>query len=205
MSPPPPRGRTCKISWSWGWRRHRGFLFFPFKHELYVKPLSTSLVTYAWVSGHLLQRTHPWKWEEVCFVWDRLLTCISFRELWVIIWSWWAWQRWFWAAPMFQAQLLPHLWSSPNGILNFQFGPHLNLKPDQQVKSHPQARQPLRKPHSPTLLIGMFLGKSLSRCHLKLQERTSKRKWVTESYANFMIYHSLLFTNRTASPLIAFF
>lgn len=96
-------------------------------------------------------------------------------------------QRWFWAAPTFQAQVLPHLWSSPNGILNFQFGPHLNLKPDQPVKSHPQARQPLRKPHSPTLLMDMFLGKSLWRCHLKLQERTSKRKWVTESYANFTI------------------
>lgn len=41
--------------------------------------------------------------------------------------------------PMVWAQLLPCLWSSPNGILNFQFGSCLNLKLDQPVKSHPQA------------------------------------------------------------------
>lgn len=103
------------------------------------------------------------------FVWGRLLTCISFRELWVIIWSWCVWQRQFWIAPMFQAQLVPRLWSSPNSILNFQFGPCLNLKLDEPVKSHPQA---LRKPHSSSLSVDMFLGKSLwtccQRCHQTL-------------------------------------
>lgn len=122
------------------------------------------------------------------FVWGRLLTCISFRELWVIIWSWCVWQRWFWVAPIFQAQLLPRLWSSPNGILNFQFGPCLNLKLDKPVKSHPQARQPLRKPHNPTLSEDLFLGKSLrtccQRCHLIPQERTSEWKQVTELYSD---------------------
>lgn len=82
-------------------------------------------------------------------------------------------------------------WSSPNGIPNFQFGPCLNLKLDQPVKSHPQARQPLRKPHSSTLSEDMFSGKSFwtccQRCHQTLQERTSKRKQVTELYADFMI------------------
>jgi len=91
------------------------------------------------------------------------------------------------SAPTFWAQLLPRLWSSPIGILNFQFGSHLNLKPDQLVKSHLQARQPLRKPHKATLLRDVFLGMSL-RCHLKLQETMSKWKGMTELYANFMTY-----------------
>lgn len=95
------RAEKCKTSWSWSRGRVRRFLFLPFKKELHVKLLSTSLVTYSWISGHLLQRMHPWKQEEVCFMWGRLLTCMSFRELWVIIWSWWEWRRRFWTAPWF--------------------------------------------------------------------------------------------------------
>lgn len=41
------------------------------------------------------------------------------------------------------------------------------------------------------------------RCHLKLWERTNKRKQVTELYANLYDITSLVFTIHMVSPLIA--
>lgn len=172
----------------------------PLKKDLHANPLSLSLVTYAFHSGHCFKRPVPGSRRN----WVSCGTIhITFWELWVIVWCW---QRWFWAAPMFWAALLPTLWSCPNSILNFQFDSHLNLKPDQPVKFHPQARQPRQNPM--VFINEEVYREPLSRWHLTLHKRMSKRKSVTELYANFTIepqpgvckLHSLTFDRFLLSP-----
>lgn len=187
MNLPPPRNRQCKTSWSWGWRSRKGFLFLPFKQKRHVKPWSTFLPHMRNFQDIYSKERTPGsriRWGFLCSSLPDLLLFQGPLSHYLILLSM---AKVVLGCPQFQAQILSRLQSSLNSVLKFQFGPCLSMKPDQPIQSYPQARQPLRKLHSPALLMDKFLGSSLWRCCLKLQERTRKRKQVTELYAYFTI------------------